>query len=162
VTTRPAILGSQVAPDDGQVNRAASVLELLQSPMTGIGLSPGRIHEASWQELASSLYVDRQAQYLSMFLDQRMRLREVLEEVSGTADSWFRINEAGQLAAGRFATGAAAEDLPVLTEHDLSKVPDITAHGYGELDDRLTLSYRDRARAYGDAPVMEERRRGQT
>lgn len=147
------VTGSLSALEDGQVNPVAALAEALTNPTSGLGIPRSRIDEASWQVTAAELHGDHANHYLSILLDQKMRVAEVLEEISGTAETWFRLNDSGQIAIGRFLSGAAPRDLPVLTEHDLSEVPDIEAHGYAELDDRVTLSYRDRTQAYSDAQV---------
>ncbi|MEE4211482.1 MAG: hypothetical protein V2I43_19725, partial [Parvularcula sp.] len=112
-----------------------------------------RIDEASWQTAATELYGERRNQYLSVMLDQKMRTSELLEEINGTAETWFRIDNRGRIAIGRFLTGAAPANLPIVSQHDLTEVPDIEAHGYSGLDDRVTVSYRDRHQAYSDAQV---------
>lgn len=147
------IISSMAALDDGQVNPVTALAEALTNPTSGLGIPKSRIDEAGWQAAASSLHDERENQYLSILLDQKMRVPELLEEINGTADTWFRINDLGQIAIGRFLSGATPADLPVLTKHDLTQPPEIRAHGYAELDDRVTISYRDRNQAYSDAQV---------
>lgn len=139
--------------DDGQVNPVAALAELLVNPTSGLGSPVSRLDGASWQATAEALHTTRSEHYLSMLIDQKMRLPEVLEEVNGYADTWFRVDEAGRLAVGRWATGEAPADLPEVTQHDLTEPPSIRAHGYAELDDRVVVNYRDREQAYADAQV---------
>lgn len=147
------VTGSMSALDDGQVNPVAALAEALTNPTSGLGIPKSRMDETSWQAAASSLHEKRANQYLSILLDQKTRVPELLEEINGTADTWFRINDLGQIAIGRFLSGAAPSDLPVITQHDLTDPPDLQVHGYAELDDRVTISYRDRNQAYNDAQV---------
>lgn len=147
------ITGSVSVLDDGQVNPIAALAETLTNPTSGLGIPKSRLDEASWQTAATELHGERANQYLSILLDQKMRVSELLEEINGTADTWFRINDFGQIAIGRFLSGAAPPDLPAINQHDLTDPPDINAHGYAELDDRVTVSYRDRNQAYADAQV---------
>ena len=112
-----------------------------------MGIPKSRIDEVGWQAAASRPAHDERAKPIPI---DSARSKDALcltaswkKSMASCVTPGFVSMTLGQFAIGRFLSGAAPADLPIITKHDLTQPPDIRAHGYAELDDRVTISYRD-------------------
>lgn len=147
------ITGTPAALDDGQTNPIAIIAEILTSELTGAGLPATRINQASFQTVADALHTNRTTEYLSALITARTSALDIIAEINGYADTWFRYDDNGAIEAGRFQQGGGEiGGLPVVTPDDLEVIHDITSHDYTDpdVDDRLKLRFTNRERAFED------------
>jgi len=136
--------GAAALDSDGQVNPLAFLAEALTHPVLGLGRGTSLLDLTSWQATADALDANAATEYLTLRLEGDS-VRDLFAMVNGYNETWFRLNAAGAIEAGRFLTGAdVPADLPIWTEHDLTEIPQIEPVGFAEVDGRIELEFTNR------------------
>ncbi len=122
------ITGSAADLDsNGQCNPLCAIVERITDPVRGLGKPNSFFKDTVWQTLADSLYTDRFREYLTIDLINAGSARDLIEEINGYLDTYFRTDEDGLLEVGQFLKGSSAPaSSATLTEDDLEKGSPLT------------------------------------
>lgn len=137
---------------DGQANPVAAVAEMLTDGVIGLNFPSTALEALSFGDAAEDLQASSSREYLTIESASSTKIRTLLGQVNGYADTYFRVNSAGQIAAGRFSRDGDTAGLPTFSRDDLASgsEPAYSIRSLSEADGRITLKFINRLRAYED------------
>lgn len=154
------ITGDPATLDDGQVNPAAALAELMTDPVFGAGLpvdASGGIDSTTWASASVDLESDAANTYISPILTGAKSLRQIMAEVLGYFDGWARFSTGGEIELGYFPHNAAPPTFTAsntIDYHDLIDEVQFTAGGWAETFGQVQLRFADRERGFKPAGVV--------
>lgn len=154
------ITGSAADLDaQGQCNPLCAIVERITDPVRGLGKSNSFFNATAWQSLADALYADAANQYLSLDLMTAGSVRNLVEEINGYLDTYFRADDDGLLEVGQFLDGLSfPTGLDTLSEHDLEKggAIDVDPQPMALNTSLLELKFTDRAKKFEEDSARYE------
>jgi hypothetical protein len=146
---------------DVGVNPIPAAREILANPVWGADLKDDAIPAAAWAAAAARMDSDRydnlppNYQCISPLLDSRRDLAAVMADLLGYFDGFLRLAGGGLIPDWYPNQSTAAQDLTVLTRHDLLREPDIDPQTWDDTLSEVSVHGRNAYDMWGEDSVVE-------
>lgn len=131
----------------GQANGFAALLDFMTDDVAGLGMSNDLFDVATWEAQAAKIFNNQSDEYLTINLNAKTRLKNLITEFNGYYDTWFRQNFNGQIEVGSFRDEGT---IHVVTSDDLVDGTEPSFGGTSTIDSdgRLILEFVNRNLAF--------------
>lgn len=135
------------APNEGRIGEDLNPVEALYQvcvdPWIGLGLNPGNIDLANWQQAAVTLAAEQNgvSVVITAPSDGKRLIREILRQIDGIM---FQDPATGLLRLKLIRNDYAVRDLPLFDEHDVLRVRSYTKTAWNDVITQVKASFPQR------------------